>query len=203
MQQIWTPAAAPVLPPALLRPGRAPLALPRLNLEEYRPRKSLFRGNFQHVDRRGKVLWERRDVPNLLHDEGELWILANSFDTNHASAGVPASIYAGLRSDAAAEVDTLAAGLTELSDTGYARQAISTTTGFTMSTSGGDYRATSGTVTWTNSSGGAWTGAVAALLCTVSSGTAGLLIASFALSVTRTLQDGDSLNFSCYIALSE
>lgn len=191
-------------PPTIARPGAYGVPpLPSVDIRTWRPRKSLCYGTFTHRDRNGNVLWERT-VPNLFHDEGERWLLANSLDTNDAAAGVGASIYAGLRSNSAAETDTLASGTTELASSGYARQAVSTTTGHTLTQVGGDWRATSGTITWTNNSGGAWTGAVAGFICTVSSGTSGLLIASFALTVTRTLQGfGDSMNFSYYVSVSE
>ncbi len=159
---------------------------------------------FEHKNAAGQVLWASDPVPNLLHDEGEQAILSAYFDTDLAGFGAaPANLYIGLRQTAVgAEADTLAT-LTEVTGTGYARQAVSTATGFTLSQVTGDYRATSNNVTFTNSGGTNWAAAVALFLGTVLAGTAGKLIASAALQTTRTLAPGDSLTASTYIGLSE
>jgi hypothetical protein len=160
------------------------------------------RWNIECRDKDGNLKWREENIPNLLHDEGEEAILSAYFDTDLSGFGAPpANLYVGLRSDAAAEADTLASGLDEISGTGYARQAVSTTTGFTLSQSGGDWRATSGSIVFTAS--GTWTAAVGMFVCTVSSGTSGKLIASVALSATRSLVSGDTLTTSCYVGLSE
>jgi hypothetical protein len=156
----------------------------------------------EHRNIKGELLYSEEDIPNILHDEGEQAILSAYFDTDLAGFGAPpASLHMGLRTNASAEGDTLASGLTEVSGTGYGRGAVSTTTGFTLSQVGGDYRATSTNVVFTAT--GTWTGAVALFLCTVTSGTAGKLIASIALSTTRTLVNGDTLTVSCYVVASE
>jgi hypothetical protein len=160
--------------------------------------------NFEHRNYRGDILWEGSDVGNLLHDEGEQAMLSAYFDTDYAGFGAPpANLHFGLRQTAVgAEADTLAT-ITEVTGTGYARQAVSTVTGFTMSQVTGDWRATSNNVTFTNSGGTNWAAAVALFLCTVATGTAGKLLSSAALQTTRTLAPGDSLTASTYIGLSE
>jgi hypothetical protein len=166
-------------------------------------RRSVTRWDIECRDAQGRLKWIERNVPNLLHDEGEQAILSAYFDTDLSGFGAPpASLYAGLRtsSPSIAESDTLST-LTEVSGTGYARQAVSTTTGFTLSQVTDAYRATSGNIVFTAS--GTWTAAAAIFLCTVSSGTSGKLIASVALSTSRTLVNGDTLTCTCYVGLSE
>lgn len=158
--------------------------------------------NLECRDANGDLKWAEYDRPNLLHDEGEEAVLSAYFDTDASGFGAPpANLYMGLRTNSPAEGDTLASGLTEVSGTGYARGAVSTTTGFTLSQVSGDWRATSGSVVFTAS--GTWTGATNLFLCTVSSGTSGKLIASVALSATRTLLSGDTLTVSTYCVLGE
>jgi len=96
----------------------------------------------------------------------------------------------------------------EPSGLGYARQALSTAgTGvsgqdFYINQPGAYHRADSKVVTLT-ASGGAWSAVTQLFLCTVSTGTAGKLICTKALSQSRTLADGDSLNASLQLGLSE
>ena len=71
-----------------------------------------------------------------------------------------------------------------------------------MSQESGDYQAKTKTVTFT-ADGGSIGPVTKMFLCDVASGTAGLLIASRALSQERTLSDGESLECSFYVKFSE
>lgn len=161
------------------------------------------------VQRHGKdILWVQPGwASNILHDEGEQAILSAYFDTDLATYGAPpAALFFGLDNRAAlAETDTLAmAGFNEpTSAGGYARETISTSTGFTLAQATTFYAATSAVVTF-EAIGAAYSTAVKhGFLCTVASGTAGKLLASLALSTPRTLGDGDSLTYSLSVGLSE
>ena len=164
-------------------------------------RRHLFYADVVCRDSSGAVKWAEYRRPNLFHDEGEQALLSAYFDTDLAGFGAPpANLYIGLRSGTLAEADTLAT-ITEVTGTGYARSAVETTTGFTLSQVTGDYRATSTSEVFTAS--GSWTAATALFVTTASTGTAGKLIASVALSTTRTLVSGDTLTVSTYVSLSE
>jgi hypothetical protein len=161
-------------------------------------------------DKHGKLKWEDLGLKNLLHDEGEQALLSAYFATAMTGYGAPpANLYLGLDARVSlAEADTLLSLSGEPSGNGYARKALSTAgTGasgqdFYVNQPGTYYRADSKVVTFI-ASGGAWSAVTKMFLCTVVSGTAGKLIASLALSASRTLQDGDSLNASIYIGMSE
>lgn len=156
-------------------------------------RRTLLRAHVVHRNAEGESIWEDR-ISNLLHDEGEIYILANSFDTDHASAGVPASLYVGLDNRGTiAEADALTDLSGEPSTGSYARQAVSTTTGFTLAQASTYYAATAAAVSFAPS-GANYTAVQNAFLCTVVSGTSGLLICSLALSQSRTLLDGEQLD---------
>lgn len=172
-------------------------------LKRRKKRRSVTRWTIECRDAEGRLKWIENDRPNLLHDEGEQAILSAYFDTDLSGFGAPpANLYVGLRtsSPSIGESDTLST-LTEVSGTGYARGAVSTSSGFTLSQVSDAYRATSGNVVFTAS--GTWTAAAALFLCTVSSGTSGKLIASVALSTSRILASGDTLTVTCYVGLSE
>lgn len=160
--------------------------------------------------RNGKVIWEMESDFNILHDEGEQAILSAYFATAMSGYGAPpANLYLGLDARVTlAEADTLASLSGEPTAGGYARKAIATGgTGvsgqdFYINQPGAYYRADSKTVTWT-ASGADYPAVTKIFLCTVSSGTAGKLVSSLALSGSRTVLDGDSLQSSMQVGLSE
>lgn len=161
-----------------------------------------------------RLIWEDKAIDrNILHDTGEIAILSAFFATTMANYGAPpANHYLGLdRRAALAEADTLAT-LVELSKIGYARKALSSAgTGlagqdFYINQPAAYYRADSKTVTWT--AGENWVDDVKNMfLCTdltaVVDAASKHLIASLALSAPRTLLNGDKLDGSMYIGLSE
>lgn len=165
---------------------------------------------FQHVDKDGNVIWEQDFTPNILHDGGEQYILAQAFASGMTTYGTRASsLYLGLDARATvAEADTLTNLSGEPSGNGYARQALVTTgTGasgqdFYINQPAAYYRADSKTVTFSCNTS-AWTGVTRLFLTNASSGTTGILLCTVDLSATRTLQPGDSLNASIYVGLSE
>ena len=125
-----------------------------------------------------------------VHQEGLQFFL--ELISNRQS--VPSNFYIGLATDESLSENATLADITEVSGSGYARQAVpSNTTGFPTSQATGtnDWETTTQQVTFEAS--GTWTTARTAFLCTVASGTNGKLIASSPLSTPRTLQNGDKL----------
>lgn len=109
---------------------------------------------------------------------------------------VPATFYVGLATDASPAEDASLGDLTELSDTGYARQTITSNSTDCVSSAAGtnDWKMTLKTVNFANSSGGAWTAANIAFLAT-SSDDSGKLIASLPIpGAPLTLNDGDDVD---------
>ena len=148
---------------------------------------------------RRDVLAEARNVPNIWHDEGEQDMCEVYFE----DAAGNAALYLGLDARASlAEADALTDLVSEPSGDGYGRQTITAATDWTVSQDSGDYQAASDTQTFT-ASGGAWGAVTKLFLCDVASGTAGLLLCSLALTASRTLQDGDSLQCDITVKISE
>lgn len=156
--------------------------------------------DIRHYSKDGELLFGQV-AHNMLHDEGEEFIVDVVFDETQS---VPANYYIGLDARASlAEADALTDLVSEPSGNGYAREAVaSDNTDFTNSQDSGDWQALTKTVTFT-ASGGSIGAVTKAFLTTVSTGTAGVLISSVALSQSRTLADGESLDVSMYIKLSE
>lgn len=147
--------------------------------------------------------FKMKDLKNALMDEGEQVILELFFRNNNLMGASP--FYFGLGNNGGtpgvpAETATLAT-ITEVSGTGYARQAVArgTTDWGATALDAGDYQTTSATKTF--SATGTWTAADYLFLTDVSSGTVGKLIATVALSASRVLQNGDSLQVSMKVKL--
>ena len=138
---------------------------------------------------------------NALMDEGESQIL----DVYFRGATPPTNLFFGLGNNGGtpgipAETATLAT-ITEVSGTGYARISLNrNTTDFpTLSLDSGDYQVVS--ITKQFAATGTWTAADYLFLCDVGSGTAGDLIATVALSASRSLVNSDTLDVSMTVKL--
>lgn len=190
-QRIALPSAPRLFVPGFLRP----VALRRVHV---------FHGLSWQTDRHGRLLWvEEGPVDNILHDEGEQYILARAFDTDLTGySSTPTNLWLGLDARATlAEADTLASITGEPTLGGYARKSVSTTAGFTITQPGAYYQAATGTLAFT-ASGGNY-GTVKNRFLATTSDASGKLICSLALSADRTVNDGDTLNVSLTIGLSE
>lgn len=133
-----------------------------------------------------------------LHTEGLQYLLEVAFSEEQS---VPANFYVGLATDASLNESDGLSDLTEVSGTGYSRQTVaSNNTDITSASTGtNDRKVTTKEVTFTAT--GTWTGAKTVFLATSSDGS-GKLIASAALSATRTLESGDTLTVSLEIDLA-
>lgn len=147
-------------------------------------------------DAAGNEIW-RDELHNALLDEGEKDFL----DVYLRGATAPSGFYLRLYNDTPAETDTLADLTGEPSGNGYAPIAVErNATGWpTLALDSGDYMATSKTVTF-QASGGA-IGPVTYCVLATSSDNTGKLISSAALSQTRTLAAGESLDVTYKIKL--
>ena len=133
-----------------------------------------------------------------LHTDGLQFILEVTFTEEQS---VPANFYIGLATDVSLSETASLGDQTEVSGTGYARQAVaSDNVDITSAATGtNDYKVTTKTVTFT--AGGTWTGAKTVFLATTLNDT-GVLIASAALSETRTLEDTDTLTIAMQVDLT-
>jgi len=160
-------------------------------------RFSGFKWNFKHFDKTGNLLncWTQE---NALADEGE----QNMLNSYFRSTSSPTTFYIRLYNDTPVETDSLSALTGEPSGNGYAAIEVErNATGFpTLALDSGDYKITSKTVTFT-ASGGTIGPVTYAVLATTSDNT-GLLLSFVALSTTRTLANGESLQVTLSDKLS-
>lgn len=165
-------------------------------------RLHIIHAGFRHV-RNGRIIWEEESAENILHDEGEQALLSAYFDTDLTGYGPPpASLYIGLDNRSTlTESQTLANLTGEPTGNGYARIAVSTTTGWTISAPIDDYQAKTATLTF-NATGSGW-GPVSNLFLATTSNNTGKLLVSVPLSTSRTLVGGDQLQVDLAVKMSE
>jgi hypothetical protein len=160
------------------------------------------RWDFRCFDAEGNLKWEDLNRENFLADEGEQMML----DVFLRAGTAPTGFYVRLFNDTPVETDTLADLLNEPAGTyGYAAQAVArdaTAAGWpTLALDSGDYQAIAKTVTFT-ASGGSIGPVTHGVLATTSNNT-GKHISSVALSTSRTLANGESLQVTFKVKLSE
>jgi hypothetical protein len=133
-----------------------------------------------------------------VHTEGLQFLLEVAFSEEQS---VPASFYIALATDVSLAEGAALTDITEVSGSGYARQAVtSNNTDFTSAATGtNDRKTTTSTETFTAT--GAWTGAKTVYLATTSDDT-GKLIMSAPLSQTRTLANTDTLQVALELTLT-
>ena len=141
----------------------------------------------QHLSKTGKVLWEDKNLLNLLHTEGEGYIL----DVVFGGGIIPDTYYLGLDNrDTIAASDTPDDLITEPIGNGYTRQPVLSSGEFTFAlTTGGFIQAQTPIVTFI-ASGGSW-GPVNNLWLTTEADNTGLLISTVSLTSEVTLLDGE------------
>lgn len=157
----------------------------------------------EHVDAEGKVLWRATDLYNILHTEGEEFLLNAVFvGGNNPSTFIPDNYYFGLdnRSTIAA-ADTLASLDGEPSSNGYARAEVNSLNQFTVALVSGVNRADSPIVTF-SAVGGSW-GPVQNLFLSTSIDNTGTIIASVPLSQSLTLLPSTSVNMRMGLSLRD
>ena len=144
--------------------------------------------HFAIKDKDGNIV-DQWDQKNSLADEGE----ENVLDQYFRSQNAPTTFYVRLYNDTPVDTDGLADLTNEPSGNGYSAQEIErSVVGWpTLVLDSGDFKITSKTVTFT-ASGGVIGPVTYAVLATTSNDT-GKLILYVALSTTRTLADGESL----------
>jgi hypothetical protein len=145
----------------------------------------------QKFDQDGNVTWFQRDVRNLLHSEGEEYILKAIF-SNEAK---PINYYLGLDNRASVNVTdtmtTIVDSTTEPNINGYTRQQVSSSEEFTVSTSDGVHVA-SGPVVLFSANGGSW-GPVQNFFLTTQPDASGFLVSTVRFSEAQTVDDGESI----------
>lgn len=155
-----------------------------------------------HKNSYGKVLYYEQDIFNLLHNDGEEFLLRAAFTGGQTSDVIPDNYYLGL--DARVEpaaVDTMDDLVAEPIGNGYARQAIASSGDFAINFESNHFIATSPIVAFEATSN-SW-GPVRNLFLTTEIDSSGYLISTATLSSPLTLDIGDSVTMRIGMKLRE
>jgi hypothetical protein len=157
-----------------------------------------------HRDATGKVLWQSENLFNILHSEGEDFILKALFlGGNAPNTYIPTNYYFGLDNRS---VVGLADTMSDIADVeplqnAYSRQSVSSSGHFNIVLVSGVHQANSPILSF-YASGGAW-GPVNNLFLTDQPGNTGKLIASVPLSQSLTVSDGETISMRMGLALRD
>ena len=152
--------------------------------------------------RDGELIWQQNNIHNLLHTDGESFVLRAVFSGGQINSVIPAFYYMGLdnRSEIVA-ANTLDSLVAEPTTDGYLRQAISSAGDFIVTLEGANYRATSPIVAF-RAQGGSW-GPVQNVFLTNTATASGILISSAALDAGVTVADGDQVTMRIGLVLKD
>jgi hypothetical protein len=151
----------------------------------------------KHV-RNGEVLWEAKNLNNLMHLVGDQYFL----DVLFAGEDLPDTYYLGLdgRTSLSAD-DTIEDLVNEPSSNGYTRQPVSSSSGWRVEQVSNVWRAIGNIITF-SASGGSW-GPVGNLFLTTEADSTGVLIASVALDQQTTVSSGDSVSMRLSLSMRD
>jgi hypothetical protein len=152
----------------------------------------------------GDLIWANSNIGNLLHGDGEKFLLNVLFTgSNIYNTFIPNYYYLGLDNRSSLSIDdTMAAIVGEPTVHAYARQPISSSGGFSVVQNGdSNYQATSPVVTF-RATGGTW-GPVANIFLTDKSDLSGSLIASANLGAPFQVSDGDTVTVRLGMSLRD
>lgn len=153
------------------------------------------------TDLDGNVVFEKKDINNVLHYQGQELILSCMF----GNSTPPSEYYVGLDSRTSITVNQNMTSLQgEPTTGGYVRQPLARGTNFvvtTVGTSTTSVKATSTTVTFT-ATGSSYT-ATDMFLCTSSSGSTGYLISTVAFGTTVTVSPSNQVSMKFAMQLGD
>lgn len=168
---------------------------------------------YTHLDADGKILHQERNLKNILHRQGENFLLTCCFDKQtgdpptNLNTFPPPLYYFGLDNRAAISVDDTMSSLFGEPPAlyfGYTRANVSSSSQFAIASVDSVYRATSPIVTFNGTTTG-W-GPVKNLFLTnnpTTGSTSGFLISSVTLSQPLSLANGESATFRMALSMQD
>jgi len=146
----------------------------------------------EHRDSKGNLLWKKNNIKNILHQEGERFLLMAAFTGGQTNTIIPEYYHLGLDNRSVVEADnTLDSLIGEPSSGGYERQSISSSGIFSVNLEGSHYVATSPIVAF-RATVGDW-GPVTNLFLTTTNDNTGILISTAILGTAVSLLSGNNV----------
>lgn len=152
--------------------------------------------------REGEVIWEQNNILNLLHLDGEEFVLRAAFNGGRISNIIPENFYMGLDNrQAPSASDTMDSLIAEPTANGYTRQPISSAGDFTVVEDSSHFRAVSPIIAFQASSG-SW-GPVQNLFLTDRTDNTGFLISTAIIQTPITVNDGETVTLRLAMQLRD
>jgi len=156
----------------------------------------------QHLSRDKKVLWERRNLRNMLHLKGEEFLLRGAFTGGRVSTVIPENYYLGLDNrPTILEEQEMGDLISEPTYAGYTRQPVSSSGDFSVVFEDGHYQAISIVVAF-EAINGQW-GPVQNLFLSDMATTSGILISTTALETAVVVEAGESVTMRLAMSLRD
>ena len=156
----------------------------------------------QHRDAKGNILWEQKNIKNILHQEGEEFLLRAAFTGGQVSTIIPENYYLGLDNRQTIVATDIADDLIgEPSSGGYERQAVSSSGDFAINFENNHFVATSPIVAF-RATVGNW-GPVSNLFLTTKNDNTGYLISTAVLGTAVSLLAGDNVTMRIGMRLKD
>lgn len=155
----------------------------------------------QHLDCNGLIIWQDKNIHNLLHLEGELYLLQAAFAGGQDSTVIPVSYYLGLDNRSVVnDDDTMDELIGEPLSGGYARAAVASSGDFAINLETDHYLATSPVVQFQATTG--W-GPISKLFLTTNSDNSGKLISTAELDSPLTLGASEKVTMRIGMTLKD
>lgn len=156
----------------------------------------------EHTLADNTVVYTQENIPNILHNTGEQFLLGSLFATATSGFGVPMNYFFGLDNRTNLTVnDTMASITGEPNGNGYQRATANSMNGFSITLQSSHYQATTAVLTWT-ASGGNFP-QIRNVFMTNLSSNLGYLISSIALSSPQTVLSGSNLSVTFALNLKD
>lgn len=158
-------------------------------------------------DKNNNLIYRDENIYNMMHNDGELFILSNMFIRNSSDISIPNSYYFGLDSrtvlNANDNMETIQLNDYEPTDEfGYNRQSVLSSGQFSIEQVSGNYRVVSPIIAFEANNGGNW-GPIRNLFMTNSLGYDGYLMATAALNQPIEVEDGQNISLRMALSLKD
>ena len=156
----------------------------------------------EHRNSRGELIWRDSNIHNILHNDGEEFILRAAFTGGPISDIIPDNYYLGLDNRTTVSLDDSMSDLIgEPTGNGYQRQPVASSGDFSMNFESSHFIATSPIVAF-QATTSSW-GPVANLFFTDQIDNSGFLISTAELASPLTLTTGDNVTMRIGMKLRE
>jgi hypothetical protein len=153
--------------------------------------------------RNGSLLWQKTNLYNLLHLDGEEFILRAAFVGGQVSDVIPSNYYLGLDNRSILQAsDNILSLIGEPVGNGYSRQPISSSGDFTVTNEDNTHFKAISPIVAFIATGSSW-GPVQNLFITNRGDTSGSLISSVNLGTGITVAAGDSVSLRIAMTLRD